>query len=96
MRYPNVYLEPGALGAERAELVLQDYLARIREAGLVEKLLYGSAGPQFPGYVKSHLDAFVAGMQEAGYTTDEMRLILAGNFTRVFEMRTITMEKQES
>jgi len=95
-RYPNVYLEPGALGAERAELVLQDYLARIREAGLVEKLLYGSDGPQFPGYVKSHLDAFVAGMQEAGYTTDEMRLVLAGNFTRVFEMQTITMEKQKS
>lgn len=96
VRYPNVYLEPGALGAERAELVLQEYLVRIREAGLVKKLLYGSDGPQFPGYVKSHLDAFVAGMQEAGYTTNEMRLILAGNFTRVFEMRTITMEKQES
>ena len=96
VRYPNVYLEPGALGAERAELVLQDYLARIREAGVIEKLLYGSDGPQFPGYVKSHLEAFVAGMEEAGYSADEMRMILAGNFTRVFGMPTISLENQES
>ncbi len=95
-RYPNVYLEPGALGAERAELVLHDYLERIRAGGVVEKLLYGSDGPQLPGYVKSHLDAFVAGMQEVGYTTDEMRLILADNFTRVFGMPKISLENEES
>ena len=95
-RYPNVYLEPGALGAERAEHVLHDYLERIRAGGVVEKLLYGSDGPQLPGYVKSHLEAFVAGMQAVGYTTDEMRLILADNFTRVFGMPKIVLEDQES
>ncbi|WP_446830462.1 amidohydrolase family protein [Candidatus Foliamicus sp.] len=91
-RYPNVYLEPGALGAERAEHVLHDYLERIRAGGVIEKLLYGSDGPQFPGYVKSHLEAFVAGMLEVGYTTEEMRLILADNFTRVFGMPKIVLE----
>lgn len=95
-RHPNVYLEPGALGAERAEHVLHDYLERIRAGGVVEKLLYGSDGPQFPGYVKSHLEAFVEGMQEVGYTADEMRLILADNFTRVFRMPRIVLEDQES
>ena len=95
-RYPNVYLEPGALGADRAELVLHDYLERIRAAGVIEKLLYGSDGPQFPGYVKSHLEAFVAGMQEAGYTTGEMRLILADNFTRLFGLPPVTLGEQES
>ena len=93
-RYSNVYLEPGALGAERAEHVLHDYLERIRAGGVIEKLLYGSDGPQLPGYVKSHLEAFVAGMQEVGYTTDEMRLILADNFTRVFGMPRIVLEDQ--
>ncbi|MDE0245565.1 MAG: amidohydrolase family protein [Gammaproteobacteria bacterium] len=91
-RYSNVYLEPGALGARRATGVLQDYLERIRAGGVIDKLLYGSDGPQFAGYVKSHLDAFVAGMQAAGYTTDEMRLILADNFTRVFGMPQISLE----
>lgn len=95
-RYANVYLEPGALGAERAEHVLHDYLERIRAGGVVEKLIYGSDGPQLPGYVQSHLDAFVAGMQAVGYTTDEMRLILADNFTRVFGMPEIILEDQES
>jgi len=91
-----VYLEPGALGAERAERVLHDYLQRIRSGGVIEKLIYGSDGPQFPGYVKSHLEAFVEGMQEVGYTTDQMRLILAGNFTRVFGMPAIILEGQTS
>ncbi|MDE0680540.1 MAG: amidohydrolase family protein [Gammaproteobacteria bacterium] len=95
-RYPNVYLEPGALGAERAELVLHDYLERIRAGGVIDKLLYGSDGPQFPGYVKSHLEAFVAGMLEVGYTTDEMRRILADNFSRVFGMPKIVLEEQGS
>ena len=95
-RYANVYLEPGALGAERAELLLHDYLERIRAGGVIEKLIYGSDGPQFPGYVQSHLDAFVAGMQEVGYTTEEMRLILADNFTRLFRMPKIVLEDQES
>ena len=63
---------------------------------MIEKLLYGSDGPQFPGYVKSHLEAFVAGMEEAGYSADEMRMILAGNFTRVFGMPTISLENQDS
>ncbi len=95
-RYPNVYLEPGALGAERAEHVLHDYLERIRAGGVIEKLLYGSDGPQLPGYVQSHLEAFVAGMKAVGYTTEEMRLILADNFTRVFGMPKIVLEDHES
>jgi predicted TIM-barrel fold metal-dependent hydrolase len=84
-RYPNVYLEPGALGAERAEAVRLDYLERVKTAGVIEKLIYGSDGPQFPGYLKSHLEAFIAGMVEAGYSADDMRLILADNFKRVFD-----------
>lgn len=83
-RYENVYLEPGALGAKRAAPVRMDFLLRIKRANLASRMIYGSDGPQFPGYVKEHLAAFVAGMREAGYTKDEMRLILADNFSRVF------------
>lgn len=90
--YPNVYLEPGALGAKRAENVLADFLARVKAAGVIDKMIYGSDGPQQPGYVKSHLERFVAGMQAGGYTVDEMRAILSGNFTRVFALKPFTLE----
>jgi len=83
-RYDNVYLEPGALGAERAAEVLPDFVRRIRAGDVTHKLIYGSDGPQYPGYIESHLANFVAAMKDAGYTKDEMRLILAGNFSRVF------------
>ena len=82
-RYENVYMEPGALGADRAAEVLPDFVTRIKRAGLAHKLIYGSDGPQFPGYIGKHLEAFVAAMQAAGYTVDEMRLILADNFSRI-------------
>lgn len=83
-RYPNVYMEPGAIGASRADPVRQDYLKRVKQGGVIDKLIYGSDGPQFPNYLRSHLDTFVEGMVEAGYTADEMRQILSGNFERVF------------
>lgn len=90
--YPNVYLEPGALGARRAEKVLNDFLTRLKKAGLIDRMIYGSDGPQQPGYVKSHLSRFVAGMQATGYSTQEMGLILSGNFSRVFGLPPFSVE----
>ena len=90
--YPNVYLEPGALGAKRADNVRLDFLKRLKTAGVIPKMIYGSDGPQVPGYVKSHLERFVAGMQESGYSVDEMRAILSGNFSRVFGLPPFTVE----
>lgn len=84
LRYENVFMEPGALGAERAAEVLPDFVRRIKAAGVTHKLIYGSDGPQFPGYIARHLEAFVAAMKDADYSVDEMRRILSGNFDRVF------------
>lgn len=85
-RYENVYLEPGALGATRAQEVLPDFVRRIKDGNVIHKLIYGSDGPQFPGYVAQHLENYVAAMKDAGYTKDEMRMILADNFSRVFDL----------
>ena len=82
-RYDNVYMEPGALGARRAEEVVDDFVARIKAGGVIDRLIYGSDGPQVPGYVGRHLEAFVAAMERADYTADEMRIVLSGNFSRV-------------
>ena len=88
-KYPNVYMEPGALGAHRAELVVNDFVRRVKAGGVIDKMIYGSDGPQFPGYVGSHLEAYVTAMKEEGYTADEMRQVLSGNFLRVFELPSI-------
>lgn len=90
-RYSNVYLEPGALGAERADKLRADFLQRIKTGGVIDKMIYGSDGPQFPGYVKSHLQAFVDGMQEVGYTSKEIEQVLSVNFLRVFGLPPIQL-----
>jgi len=82
--YPNVYMEPGALGAHRAELVVNDFVRRVKAGGVIDKMIYGSDGPQFPGYVSSHLEAYVTAMKEEGYTAEEVEKVLSGNFVRLF------------
>ena len=82
--YQNVYMEPGALGAERAAEVIDDYVVRLKEGKVLHKVIYGSDGVQFPGYLKLHLENYVAAMERNGYTNAEMSQVLAGNFSRLF------------
>lgn len=90
-RYSNVYFEPGALGAERADEVRNDYVRRVRDFGVIDKMIYGSDGVQFPGYLASHLETFVGAMVEEGYTTEEIGQVLSGNFVRVFEVEPVQL-----
>jgi len=86
-RYPNVYLEPSALGSKGSDPSgdnLRLAMARLREAGLVDRIIYGSDGPQSPGFVEEYLERTVAAMEAADYSVDEARAVLAGNFARVF------------
>ena len=64
--------------------MLPDFVRRIKDGKVVHKLIYGSDGPQIPGYVRKHLQNYVAAMMAAGYTPEEMRMVLSGNFSRVF------------
>ncbi len=84
VKYDNVYLEPGALGAERGALVIDDFVTRLKDANVLHKVIYGSDGVQMPGYVKEHLHNYVEAMKRNGYTNDEMRQVLSENFIRVF------------
>ncbi|MBT8444714.1 MAG: amidohydrolase family protein, partial [Gammaproteobacteria bacterium] len=83
MRYDNVYFEPGALGAERADEKVDEFVERVKAGGAIPKMIYGSDGAQFPGYVKRHLEHFVAAMEPADYSDEEMPQVLSGNFSRV-------------
>jgi len=93
--HDNVWLELSALG--RPLLVDLDghpvtttepqfpyVLAEILARGLVDRALFASDGPQGSGAVRSYLGRLITGMQDAGYTTDEIALVLGDNFARLF------------
>lgn len=85
--YSNVYLEPSALGSKGSDPTGQSLptaMRRMREAGLVDRIIYGSDGPQSPGFVKDYLARTVAAMKASGYTKEEAQAVLSGNFARVF------------
>jgi predicted TIM-barrel fold metal-dependent hydrolase len=84
LKYDNVYLEPGALGADRGEDIVDDFVKRLKDANVLDKVIYGSDGVQFPGYLESHLENYIAAMERNGYTADDMRKVLSGNFIKVF------------
>lgn len=94
-RYPNVFLEPSALGSEGSDPTgenLPAAMARMREAGVVDRIIYGSDGPQSPGFVADYLERTVAAMRSASYSKEEMRAVLAGNFARVFAVPVPVLE----
>jgi hypothetical protein len=93
--HDNVWLELSALG--RPLLVDADgaptsggdpqypaVLAAIRDRGLIGRALFASDGPQFSGAVRTYLGRIVQGMQDAGYSVDEIEQVLSGNFRRLF------------
>lgn len=85
--YPNVWLEPSALGSKGADPTGENLalaMARIREEGLTGRVIYGSDGPQAPGFVGDYLERTLQAMDSSGWTADEARGALGGNFDRVF------------
>lgn len=96
-RYPNVSLEISALGRplvldETGTMVMTMepqfpyVLAEIKKRGLISRTLWGSDGPQTPGYPAQYLDRIVAEMRTQSYSNDQIKAVLAGNFYRVFKL----------
>jgi hypothetical protein len=93
--HDNVWLELSALGrpllldergapATSTEPQYPAVLAAIRERGLVDRTLFASDGPQYSGAIRSYLGRIVAGMEDAGFTVDEIEQVLSGNFARLY------------
>ena len=86
-QYDNVYLEPSALGSEGSDPTGENYtriLRDIKDEGLVDRLIYGSDGPQYPGFLSSYAERTRVAMAAAGYTADDAEMFLSRNFERVF------------
>ncbi len=89
-RYPNVFLEPSALGSNRSDPEgekMRHVMNRVKEMGLIDRVIYGSDGPQFPGFLQSYAGKARDAMVAANYTTAEADLVMGGNFERVFGVK---------
>jgi len=83
----NVWLEASALGSASSDPEGSNYaivLRRIRARGLVDRLVYGSDGPQRPGFLEDYLQRTLRAMEEANYTEDEAAAVLHGNAERLY------------
>lgn len=86
LRYPNAYLEISAFGHQiydKTGKTMDNILRRIHKKGLQNKTIYGSDGPLVPGFVQQYKDLVLASMERAGYTQDEIRRVMAGNFRKL-------------
>ena len=87
--YPNVYLEPSAFGSAGSDptgVNLPEAMKKMRDAGVVDRIIYGSDGPQSPGFVRNYLQRTLKAMQTNNYTLEETRQVLSENFVRVFKL----------
>jgi predicted TIM-barrel fold metal-dependent hydrolase len=82
--HDNVYLEASALGSGGSDPTGENYgrvLSAIKERGLTSRLVYGSDGPQRPGFVKDYLQRTLAAMDAADYDVDEAAAVLKGTLS---------------
>lgn len=93
--YRNVALELSALGRptvlnERGEMAMTMdpqfpfVLAQAKQLGLQDRLIWASDGPQTPGFPATYRDRIVAELKTQGYSKEQIKGILAGNFYRIF------------
>ncbi len=85
--YSNVLFEPSALGSGASDpegLLYQKVMRRIKEEGLIDRVIYGSDGPQYPGFLADYASRTTAAMKAANYTAQEAEAVLRSNFLRVF------------
>ena len=89
--YPNVWLEPSALGSSGSDpngTILPEALEAIKSAGLIDKTIYGSDGPQRPGFAKDYAERTLLAMDKAGYSFDEAQAVMAENAEQLFPLET--------
>ena len=67
---------------------------KIKEKGLIERVIYGSDGPQRPGFIAEYLERNLYAMEKNDYTLEEVELILSKNADRAFGLEAITLGDQ--
>lgn len=85
-KFSHVYLEMSAFGRRSYDpegAVMRRVLKDVKAAGLVDRLIYGSDGPGFPGATKTYIEDTLAAMEAVGYSFDEAQAVLYNNFASI-------------
>lgn len=93
--YPNVWLEPSALGSEASDpdqVVLVEAYRKIKEKDLIERVIYGSDGPQRPGFIAEYLERNLYAMEQNDYTIEEVKMVLSENADRAFGLPSLSLD----
>ncbi len=88
--FDNVYLEMSAFGKRSHDAegtFLSSVLKRVKAEGLIDRLIYGSDGPGFPGGTKAYIEASLVALEEAGYSYDEAKAVLIDNMRRLSRLQ---------
>ena len=96
VRYDNVWLEPSALGSRGSDPTgtnLPTVLKKAKNAGVASRIVYGSDGPQSPGFTTEYLERTLQAFETADYSVEDARLALADNATSLFGIPTFQPEK---
>ncbi|CAB9497166.1 amidohydrolase [Seminavis robusta] len=87
LTYSNVYMEVSAVGSASNDPNGDKLFGIFRDAKqleLIRRLIYGSDGPQSPGFVLGYLERTIHAMERANYTDQEAERVLNDNFQSVF------------
>lgn len=61
-------------------------LSEIKKRSLIDRTLWGSDGPQTPGFPAQYLSRIVAELKSQAYGKDQIKAILGGHFYRIFKL----------
>ncbi|MFW7381141.1 MAG: amidohydrolase family protein [Oligoflexus sp.] len=87
--YPNVYLEISAFGRESYDPqgdYMDDILIAIKEKNLLQRTIFGSDGPGFPGGTEKYITATLESMERVGYSFEEAEQVLYHNSAQLFRL----------
>ncbi|SMF57809.1 amidohydrolase family protein [Pseudobacteriovorax antillogorgiicola] len=87
--YPNVYLEMSAFGKKSHDpdgSFFSGVLIEVKDRGLVDRLIYGSDGPGFPGGTKSYMETTLEALDRADYSYEEAYQVLYKNFKTLSQL----------
>lgn len=85
----NILLEISAFGREMfdPESKFMDHVLRkIKVEGLIDRTVFGSDGPLYPGATKAYLETTLESMERVGYTYEEAEKILYSNTKKYFNL----------
>ena len=60
----------------------------IKAAGLIDKTIYGSDGPQRPGFALDYAERTLIAMEKSGYSFEEAQAVMADNAESLFPLET--------